>query len=189
MNLPTWFAIAGVLVWAGYEILLRRRADADAADWHGGESDRRSTPLLILSYVLAVVLVIVLGSAGIGTLPVAVQWIGVAVVVCGLALRAWGMATLGRFYTRTLRVTDDQRVVQDGPYRAVRHPGYAGSLLVWAGYCLGVGNWIAFIVVTALMVLAYSYRIRSEERMLTDTFGDAYREYQQHTARLIPFVF
>jgi protein-S-isoprenylcysteine O-methyltransferase len=71
----------------------------------------------------------------------------------------------------------------------VRHPGYAGSLLVWTGYCLGVGNWVALVVVGALMLLAYSWRISSEERMLVATFGDGYRDYQRGTARLIPYVF
>jgi protein-S-isoprenylcysteine O-methyltransferase Ste14 len=189
MTLPTWFSIAGLLLWVGYELLLRRRGDAEAADWQGGEEDRRSTPLLIVSYGLAVVLLIVLGAADIGTAPVPARWIGVAMITTGLTVRGWGMAVLGRFYTRTLRVIGDQHVVQDGPYRLIRHPGYAGSLLVWTGYCLGVGNWITFIVVAVLMLLAYGWRIRSEERMLSEHFGEAYCDYQRRTARLIPYLY
>jgi protein-S-isoprenylcysteine O-methyltransferase len=79
--------------------------------------------------------------------------------------------------------------VTGGPYRLIRHPGYAGSLLVWTGYCLGIGNWIAVLVVGALMLIAYGWRIRAEERMLADVLGDEYRQYQRHTARLVPFVY
>jgi len=43
---------------------------------------------------------------------------------------------LGRFFTRTLRVTGEQRVVSDGPYRVVRHPGYLGDILMWTGAAL-----------------------------------------------------
>jgi protein-S-isoprenylcysteine O-methyltransferase len=131
----------------------------------------------------------VFGALDIGQLPVGPRWIGVAAIAVGLALRAWGMTVLGRFYTRTLRVVDDQRVVTAGPYRLIRHPGYAGSLLVWTGYCLGVGNWVALVVVAALMLGAYGWRIRSEERLLADAFGDEYRHYQRRTARLVPFVY
>ncbi|GAA1958251.1 isoprenylcysteine carboxylmethyltransferase family protein [Catenulispora subtropica] len=188
MALPSWLSIAGVVVWVLYEVALRRK-DEETASWEGGEEDRRSTSLLIASYLLAVLLVIILQNAGVGTVPVGVRWIGVAMVAAGLVLRAWGMAVLGRFYTRTLRVTGGQRIVQEGPYRLIRHPGYAGSLLVWTGYCLGVGNWIALVVVAALMLLAYSWRISSEERMLVANFGDGYRDYQRRTARLIPHVY
>jgi len=188
MPLPGWLSIAGVVVWVGYEVTLRRRTE-EATTWERRDEDRRSTTLLMASYGVTVALVVALTGAGVGMLPVGVRWIGVAMVAAGLALRAWGMTVLGRYYTRTLRVTDDQRVVQEGPYRTIRHPGYAGSLLVWTGYCLGVGNWIALVVVTALMLVAYSWRISSEERMLVTTFGDDYRDYQRRTARLIPYVY
>jgi len=50
------------------------------------------------------------------------------------------MRTLGASYSRTLRTDDAQRVVDDGPYRLIRHPGYAGSLLVWSGFALTSGS-------------------------------------------------
>ena len=80
-------------------------------------------------------------------------------------------------------------VVTGGPYRLIRHPGYAGSLLVWTGYCLGVGNWIALLVVGVLMLAAYGWRIRAEERMLVAALGEQYRHYQRRTTRLVPFLY
>lgn len=59
-------------------------------------------------------LITVLGLAGVGLMPVGVRWIGLAMMAAGLGLRAWGMSVLGRFYTRTLHVTGDQRVVTAG---------------------------------------------------------------------------
>jgi protein-S-isoprenylcysteine O-methyltransferase len=189
MPLPNWLAIAGIWLWAGYEVLLRRRADRQTTDWKGGREDRSSTRLLFAAYAAAIVLSISLHASGVGSVPTALTWVGVVMLAAGLALRAWGMAVLGRYYTRTLRVVDEQQVVRGGPYRLIRHPGYAGSLLVWTGYCLGIGNWIAFVIVAALMLLAYTWRITSEETMLVDHFGDAYRDYQTSTARLIPFLY
>jgi protein-S-isoprenylcysteine O-methyltransferase len=189
MPLPNWLAIAGLLLWVGYEFLLRRRSDEEAASWHSGDSDRASTLLLMTAYAVAVVLVIGLDVAGVAGLPIGARWVGVVMVAAGLGLRAWGMRVLGRFYTRTLRVTAGQHVVASGPYRLIRHPGYAGSLLVWTGYCLGVGNWIALLAVSALMLTAYGWRIRAEECMLVDLLGEEYRRYQRRTARLVPFVY
>jgi len=189
MPLPNWFAIAGLLLWVGYEVLLRRRTDEDAASWRGADSDRASTLLLMTAYGAAVTLVIGLDVVGVGALPIGARWVGVATVAAGLGLRAWGMRVLGRFYTRTLRVLGGQHVVTSGPYRLIRHPGYAGSLLVWTGYCLGVGNWIAMLVVSALTLTAYGWRIHAEERMLADVLGEEYRRYQLRTARLVPFVY
>jgi len=101
----------------------------------------------------------------------------------------WGMTTLGASYTRTLRTVGDQRLVQDGPYRLIRHPGYSGSLLVWAGYSPGLGSWIALVVTAGLLLAVYSWRINAEESMLLSTFGEQYAQYRRHTKRLIPFLY
>src|SRR5262245_59486515 len=124
MSTPGWCALAGLLLWVGYEVLLRRRSDGDAASWEAGAADRRSTLMLGTASLLSVLLLVVLGVAGVGSVPVAWRWVGVAMVAAGLAVRAWSMRVLGRFYTRTLRVVGEQSVVTSGPYRVIRHPGY-----------------------------------------------------------------
>jgi protein-S-isoprenylcysteine O-methyltransferase len=189
MPIPNWLAIAGLLLWLGYEVTLRRRTSGEATSLRGGDADRGSTWLLVAAYALAIVLIVGLGRTGVGSLPVGARWVGVVMMTIGLGLRAWGMTVLGRFYTRTLRVIGDQRIVTAGPYHLIRHPGYAGSLLVWTGFCLGGGNWIALVTVAALMLAAYGWRIQSEERLLVDIFGEEYTRYQRRTARLVPFVY
>ena len=64
-------------------------------------------------------------------LPPSVAAAGVVLQLTGIGIRAWSMRTLGRAYTRTLRTEGGQPVIDDGPYRLVRHPGYLGSLLIW----------------------------------------------------------
>ena len=189
MPLTSVLSIAGVLLWAAYELVLRRREDPGTASWQGGESDRGSTRLLIGAYLASVAVNVVFARLGTGAVGQTWCWVGVAAIAGGLGLRAWGMGTLGRFYTRTLRTANDQRVVQEGPYRLIRHPGYAGSLLVWTGYSLGLGNWIALLLVAVLLLAAYTWRIRAEEALLDQTFGTQYAEYRTHTKRLIPFLY
>ncbi|MEW1546272.1 methyltransferase family protein [Streptomyces tsukubensis] len=189
MRLTDFLSVAGVLLWAGYELLLRSRTDAESASWRGGAADRGTTRLLLAAYAAAVLVNVVLGAAGVGELPLWPRWAGIVMIAAGLALRAWGMRTLGAHYTRTLRTTGGQRLVTDGPYRFVRHPGYCGSLLVWSGYSLGLGNAIAWGVVTVGLLFVYGRRITAEEEMLLAAFGAEYEEYRSRTRRLVPFLY
>ena len=92
-------------------------------------SDRGTTRVIGATYGYALsagLLAPVLSKRGIGRLPTGpLQAFGIGVMVAGLLLRIWAALTLGRFYTRTLRVSSDQTVVRTGPYRFLRHPGYA----------------------------------------------------------------
>src|SRR5262245_28649529 len=81
----------------------------------------------------------------------------------GLALRWWVNAVLGRFSTSTLRLTKGQQIVRAGPYRLVRHPGYGGVLLLWAGAGLASQNGAVAVIILSLMSVAYAYRIKSED--------------------------
>jgi protein-S-isoprenylcysteine O-methyltransferase len=189
MTSTSLLAMLGILCWLGYELVLRRRADAAAGSWQGDERDRGSTRLLLSAYGAAVVLNVVCGHWSVAQVSQGSRYAGLVVLAGGLLLRAWGMRTLGRFYTRTLRTVEEQPVVRSGPYRLIRHPGYCGSLLVWIGYTLAEGSWLAVLLVAAVLGAAYSYRIRSEERLLVDALGPAYAEYRRHSKRLIPFVY
>src|SRR5260221_11382113 len=60
-------------------------------------------------------------------------WTGAALAVSGLALRLWSVITLGQYFTYVVKVTPDQKVVETGPYRLIRHPSYSGGLLAAAG--------------------------------------------------------
>ena len=106
----------------------------------------------------------------------------------GITLRMWAVQTLGRFYTRTLRISESQRVVQEGPYKNVRHPGYLGVILLWVGAGLATVNWIVAALVTLTVIAAYRYRINAEERMPVASFGEQDEAYMKHTWRLLPFV-
>jgi protein-S-isoprenylcysteine O-methyltransferase Ste14 len=116
-------------------------------------------------------------------------WAGVSAMISGLVLRSWANRVLGAAYTRTLRVVTDQHIIQEGPYRIVRHPGYLGTLLVWLGAALALANGVVVATVGTALVGAYRKRIEAEERMLLDTFDDEYQSYAGRTRRLVPFVY
>src|SRR5229473_512333 len=56
--------------------------------------------------------------------------ISLAIAWAGIALRWWSFRTLGRYFTFTVMTSANQPVITTGPYRFVRHPSYAGLLLI-----------------------------------------------------------
>ena len=116
------------------------------------------------------------------------EWLGAFLTVSGTLFRQWAIRTLGRFFTRSVRVSSDQIVVQDGPYRWVRHPSYTGAMLAASGVGLALGNAVSFACLVVAILPGFAYRIVVEENALLDTLGEPYRDYRARTKRLIPFV-
>lgn len=120
---------------------------------------------------------------------ISVGIIGLALSIMGVTVRIVGMMTLGRFYTRTLKEVENHKLVTNGIYKYLRHPGYAGTILIFIGASLASGNIISFIVVTFLILSAYLYRIYVEEKMLIEIFGEQYKKYQKSSKKIIPFIY
>jgi protein-S-isoprenylcysteine O-methyltransferase Ste14 len=114
--------------------------------------------------------------------------VGLTLFWLGVALRWWGILTLGRYFQLTVVVQKDQPVVEAGPYRLLRHPGYAGALLLMLGIGLTFDNLLSLVACTVLPSLAVLRRIRVEEETLSRELGEPYRDYARHTSRLIPGV-
>jgi protein-S-isoprenylcysteine O-methyltransferase len=107
----------------------------------------------------------------------------------GIAFRAFAVRTLGRYFTNDLAVSADQPVIQDGPYRLIRHPAYTGTLLSAVGAGLGMTNWLSLIAVVAGFLIGHLYRVGIEEREMTASIGEPYAAYMRRTKRFIPFLF
>ena len=79
-------------------------------------------------------------------------------------------------------------MIVSGPYKLIRHPGYAGLLLVIMAVGLLVGNWLSLVCLTVAAAAGLVFRIRVEERALTRDLGDGYRGYAATHKRLVPFI-
>ena len=114
--------------------------------------------------------------------------IGVLIGWFGLLLRWWAFVTLGRYFTVILKTSDDQPVIESGPYRLLRHPSYTGLLLALLGCGLIFQNWLSAAGSVSIVLAALVYRIRIEERALNLALGDRYSDFSAGRARLVPFV-
>jgi len=113
---------------------------------------------------------------------------GIAVFVTGAVLRGWSFLTLGKYFSYVIEVSPDQPVVTAGPYRAVRHPTYAGGMLIFLGLGLASANWAGLAAITLLPLAIVVWRIRIEEKALMTTLGERYRGYAGQHKRLVPLV-
>jgi len=159
---------------------------ADVKSW-----DRVLAPLMAVSLVFPPVIVAGLDHR-FGWSPVFPIWlniIGLIVTAFGYAVAVWALAE-NRFFSSTVRIQRDRGhvVCDSGPYRVVRHPGYAGNILPLPGVVLALSSvWTLIPAVVALVIIVI--RTALEDRALQEELPD-YREYARRVRyRLVPGVY
>lgn len=116
------------------------------------------------------------------------SWLGLVLFVAGILIQSLAMWQLRSFYTVRLGVQSNQKLVTNGLYRRIRHPGYLSYLMSIVGIGLALSS-IATLVLVVLIWIFLHFRIKSEEEMLLAEFGDQYRQYMKRTWKLIPFIY
>jgi len=153
--------------------------------------DKVLAPLMALSVGFPLVIVAGLDHRR-GWSPVFPLWLivlGFILISLGYAFAAWALVE-NRFFSSTVRIqTDRGHVVCDsGPYRIVRHPGYAGNILPLLGIVLALGSVWTLIPAAVALIIAV-IRTTLEDRTLQDELP-GYRDYARRVRyRLIPGIF
>src|SRR5438876_10500075 len=113
---------------------------------------------------------------------------GVMCFVIGLWLFYRSHADLGTNWSITLEVREGHRLITQDIYRWVRHPMYSALALYSVGQALVIPNWVAGPSNLIAFAILFALRVRAEERMMLEQFGDKYTVYVARTKRLIPHV-
>lgn len=119
-------------------------------------------------------------------LPDWLRWTGTAVGVISVVGLLWIHRALGQNFSGNLHVQTDHQLVTAGPYRWVRHPMYVVFYGLALAFFLLTANWfigLSWFVVLTLVMLS---RVRREETVMLERFGDRYREYAARTGRFLP---
>jgi protein-S-isoprenylcysteine O-methyltransferase Ste14 len=120
--------------------------------------------------------------------PGVLQAIALALFALGCAGFLWPMH-VNRFFSSVPRIQSERghRVVSDGPYRWVRHPGYTAAIVITLTSGIALGSWLA-AAIGALGVPLLFWRLVFEDRMLHEKLP-GYRDYAARVPyRLIPYV-
>jgi protein-S-isoprenylcysteine O-methyltransferase Ste14 len=123
------------------------------------------------------------------TLGAWLTWVGIVFMILGVAYRRYVIGYLGKFFTATVQIRKDHRLVQDGPYHHIRHPSYLGLLLLALGNGIALSNWISLMLCIVLPTVGIIKRITVEEKELYGHFGKQYQDYRKSTWRLIPYIY
>jgi protein-S-isoprenylcysteine O-methyltransferase Ste14 len=155
--------------------------------------DRGSLNLILVLWWIGIAmdfsLSLLLPQAAISWQRTSFFFIGICLMLSGVALRWYSAAILGKYFTFDVAIQNEQILVEAGPYRYVRHPSYSGALLTLLGFGLALGNWLGLAAALSSLGFAYAYRIPVEEAALASALGETYKQYVRRTWRLVPFLF
>jgi protein-S-isoprenylcysteine O-methyltransferase Ste14 len=120
------------------------------------------------------------------SVPFWLQLIGIIILFSSIMLFCQTLSDLGRQDSPTLQIKEKHQLVNDGVYHYVRHPMYAGGLLIILAHILLVPNITSLISTMIVFLIIIMVRIPFEEQMLQREFGQEYEQYKRTTCGLIP---
>ena len=152
------------------------------------QEDKGSAAVIFLGTFAAIVITFGLGGANVTLLPEWAFFLGIALIFIGMAIREWAISTLKGFFLFRVGVVKDHAVVESGPYRLVRHPGYSGSIMTFVGIGFAVQSLVGVLLLLVIGCTVYWYRISVEESAMVRDLGRPYSDYMERTKRLIPYL-
>ncbi len=122
-------------------------------------------------------------------LPTWLNIIGLVIVSMGYGIAVWALAE-NRFFSTTVRIQRERgHVVCDtGPYRIIRHPGYAGNILPLVGIVLALGSLWTLIPAAVALIIVVIRTVLEDQALQAELPG--YREYARRVRfRLVPGIY
>jgi protein-S-isoprenylcysteine O-methyltransferase Ste14 len=114
-----------------------------------------------------------------------IEWLGAALTVAGLGFAIWARVYLGRYWSASVALKGEHKLIRRGPYARVRHPIYTGMLLAIGGTALAMGRF-AGLLAFVMYAVSFWYKARKEEVLLAGEFGPAFEEHRRSTGFFLP---
>lgn len=109
--------------------------------------------------------------------------------IIGLLIRAWAVIHLGKSFTYDVRQPFEKVLVKTGPYRFIRHPGYLGICILATLPGMILGSVVGFAGMLLTTLVPVVLRIKAEDKLLEEEFGEDFVKYQSSTCSIIPFIY
>lgn len=113
---------------------------------------------------------------------------GIALTFAGLCFAIWARFHLGRYWSGTVALKQDHKIVDTGPYHLIRHPIYTGIIAACFGSAFVAATLPGFAGVP-LITIAFIVKLRREEALMRQHFGQEYSDYMKRTAALLPGLY
>jgi protein-S-isoprenylcysteine O-methyltransferase Ste14 len=193
MDIPTLVLVMVMVCWCVFVLtFLMRKKPAAAPD---SKRDRGSIPgvlLQALSYAIIWAVRRPLVSPFVSfskTLALVLGIVAIASAIVSVFTVMTAVRTLGKEWSITARVVTDHKLATEGPYRFVRHPIYTGMLGMLVATGIAVSYWPALLMAMVVFFLGTVIRIRSEERLLRETFGLEFEAYARSVPAIVPGLY
>ena len=115
--------------------------------------------------------------------------VGMALFGIGLMIRIHSLLTLKQYFTYSVAKVENHKIIETGLYKFIRHPGYLGQLMIFLGISISVSNWFSILLMMIPISIGYLYRMRIEEKFISEQLGEDYLIYQKHTKKIIPLLY
>ena len=156
------------------------------------EKESLASRYAVLSLEIVGYMLIFNGSTGFGFLgnriiprTLVVEIPGVICTWAGIGLALWARYHLAEYWSARVTIKEDHQLIRTGPYTHLRHPIYSGLVLATIGSAVVIDEWRCVLGI-CLVLTGYWVKARKEEVMLSQQFGDVFREHQKHTGFLVP---
>jgi len=183
--------IIGFAIHRGYYIKYHSKPeDATVKKREEGILSKIAGLLGMIGFVSTIVYVVNPNWLGFAQLPLPawIRWAGLGTAVLGFGILQWSQVTLANSWSDTPRMMKEQTLITSGPYRLVRHPIYTAFILILGSTLLITSNWLIGLCWLGMTTLEVGSRIRFEESLMIEFFGDQYRDYMKKTGRLLPKI-
>ena len=120
------------------------------------------------------------------TLPTWMGWLGVVILVAGLYIFWRAHTDLGVNWSPSLEIREQHELITRGIYAIIRHPMYTSQWLWVIAQPLLLQNWIAGVLNIPFFFMFYSLRVKAEENLMLERFGDQYRSYMEKVGGVFP---
>jgi protein-S-isoprenylcysteine O-methyltransferase Ste14 len=120
------------------------------------------------------------------SLPTWAGWLGVILILFALFVFWRSHADLGLNWSPSLEIRTEHKLITNGIFGYIRHPMYASQWIWVIAQPLLIQNWLSGFLDLFVFITFYFLRVRAEEKMMLDTFGDEYREYMNKTGAVLP---
>jgi protein-S-isoprenylcysteine O-methyltransferase Ste14 len=122
-------------------------------------------------------------------IAIAAGVLAILVAIGSVWLVTAAVKTLGKEWSLTARLVKGHKLATSGPYAYVRHPIYTGMLGMLVATGLASSHWIALLVALVIFFIGTMIRVRSEEKLLREAFGEQFENYARRVPAIVPGLY
>lgn len=132
---------------------------------------------------------IIAGSETRDLVAIAASVLAILAAVSAVWLITNAVRTLGKEWSITARLVEGHKLATSGPYAYVRHPIYTGMLGMLVATGLATSHWVGLLVALVIFFVGTIIRVRSEEKLLREAFGQDFENYARRVPAIVPGLY